>query len=50
MEMTLSIIKPDAVEAGHVGAILDHIDHAGGHDSHRRTRDSALGAVVTDAS
>jgi nucleoside-diphosphate kinase len=29
MERTLSIIKPDAVKAGHLGAILDAIEGAG---------------------
>jgi nucleoside-diphosphate kinase len=29
MERTLSIIKPDAVQAGHLGAILDAIENAG---------------------
>jgi nucleoside-diphosphate kinase len=29
MERTLSIIKPDAVNAGHLGAILDAIEGAG---------------------
>jgi nucleoside-diphosphate kinase len=29
MERTLSIIKPDAVKAGHLGAILDAIESAG---------------------
>ncbi len=29
MERTLSIIKPDAVNAGHLGAILDQIEKSG---------------------
>lgn len=29
MERTLSIVKPDAVKAGHLGAILDAIEGAG---------------------
>ena len=29
MEMTLTIIKPDAVAAGHTGAILAHLEKAG---------------------
>jgi nucleoside-diphosphate kinase len=29
MERTLAIIKPDAVEAGHVGGIIQHIEEAG---------------------
>jgi len=29
MERTLSIVKPDAVKAGHLGAILDAIEAAG---------------------
>lgn len=29
MEMTLTIVKPDAVAAGHTGAILAHLEKAG---------------------
>ena len=29
MERTLSIVKPDAVAAGHLGAVLDQIEQSG---------------------